>query len=394
MRTITVDTARRIALAAQGLARRRPKGRIDRRHFRRAIGDMNLLQLDSVNVVARSHYLPMYARLGPYDVEALDAWTSRSGELFEYWAHEASLVPVAHHPLLRWRMDEPLRWRRYRELIEEHPGYIESVRDEIAARGPLTVSDLADSGERQGPWWGYGRGKIALEALFAQGEITAYRNGNFGRVYDIPERVIAKEVLELPTPPAEHAHRELLMLAAEAHGIGTAGDLIDYYRLHGPTVRPLLARLADEGRLEEVEVPGWKGPVYLHPEATRPRSVVGSALLSPFDPVVWNRDRAERLFDFRYRIEIYVPQAKRVHGYYVLPYLLDGRLVGRVDLKLDRKARRLLVQGAFHEDGVDPTAVASRLAADLREMATWLGADEAAVGRRGNLVGRLREALG
>jgi uncharacterized protein YcaQ len=394
MRTISVDTARRIALAAQGLTRPRPKGRIDRRHFRRAMGDMKLLQLDSVNVLARSHYLPVYARLGPYDVDTLDAWTSRSGEVFEYWAHEASIVPVAHHPLLRWRMEEPLRWRRYRELMEEHPGYIESVRDEIAAHGPLTVSDLADSGERQGPWWGYGKGKIALEALFAQGEITAYRNGTFGRVYDLPERVVPREILDLPTPPAERAHAELLMLAAEAHGIGTAADLIDYYRLHGPTVRPLLTRLADHGRLEVVQVPGWKGPVYLHPEATRPRTVTGSALLSPFDPVVWNRDRAERLFDFRYRIEIYVPQAKRVHGYYVLPYLLDGRLVGRVDLKLDRKAGRLLVHGAFHEDDVDSDAVARALAADLRVMATWLGADEVAVGRRGNLVGRLRALVG
>ncbi len=394
MRTVSVDAARRIALAAQGLARSRPKGRIDRRHFRRAMGDMKLLQLDSVNVVARSHYLPMFARLGPYDVDALDAWTSHSGEVFEYWAHEASLVPVAHHPLVRWRMDEPLRWRRYRELMEEHPGYIESVRDEIAAHGPLTVSDLADSGERQGPWWGYGKGKIALEALFAQGEITAYRNGSFGRVYDLPERVVPEEILDLPTPPPEQAHEELLMLAAEAHGIGTAADLIDYHRLHAPTVRPILARLADEGRLEEVEVPGWKRPVYLHPEATRPRTVTGSALLSPFDPVVWNRDRAERLFDFHYRIEIYVPEPKRVHGYYVLPYLLDERLVGRVDLKLDRKAGRLLVKGAFHEEGVDRVAVAGRLATDLLEMATWLGAADVVVGTRGDLVRPLRVALG
>ncbi len=355
---------------------------------------MKLLQLDSVNVVARSHYLPMFARLGPYDVDALDAWTSHSGEVFEYWAHEASLVPVAHHPLVRWRMDEPLRWRRYRELMEEHPGYIESVRDEIAAHGPLTVSDLADSGERQGPWWGYGKGKIALEALFAQGEITAYRNGSFGRVYDLPERVVPEEILDLPTPPPEQAHEELLMLAAEAHGIGTAADLIDYHRLHAPTVRPILARLADEGRLEEVEVPGWKRPVYLHPEATRPRTVTGSALLSPFDPVVWNRDRAERLFDFHYRIEIYVPEPKRVHGYYVLPFLLDERLVGRVDLKLDRKAGRLLVKGAFHEEGVDRVAVAGRLATDLLEMATWLGAADVVVGTRGDLVRPLRVALG
>lgn len=355
---------------------------------------MQLLQLDSVNVVARSHYLPVYARLGAYDRGALDEWTSRSGELFEYWAHEASLIPVTDYPLLRWRMDEPVRWRRYHELIAEHPGYVEGVLSEIAERGPLTIGELEDAGERIGPWWGYGKGKIALEYLFAMGRITAYRTANFTRVYDLPERVLSGEILDQEPPDQTTAYELLLMKSAAAHGIGTAADLIDYYRLHGPTARPILQAMAERGGLEVVAVPGWKGPVYLHPEAVRPRRVVGSALLSPFDPIVWNRDRALRLFEFHYRIEIYVPKSKRVHGYYVLPYLVDGDLVGRVDLKLDRERKRLLVQGAFYEAGVDVHHVARRLASDLGDMATWLGAEGLEVGTRGDLVPALRTALG
>lgn len=357
------------------------------------MGDMQLLQLDSVNVVARSHYLPMYARLGSYDRSALDAWTARSGEVFEYWAHEASLLPVDDHHLLRWRMDTPVKWRRYHELVAEHPGYVEAVYEEVSRNGPLTVGDLEDAGDRIGPWWGYGRGKIALEYLFAMGQITAYRTTNFTRLYDLPERVISPGVLERESPTPDEAYRALLMKAAVAHGIGTAADLIDYYRLHGPTARPILESMARDGELEVVEVPGWKGPVFLHPEAKRPRAITGSALLSPFDPVVWNRDRALRLFDFHYRIEIYVPRPKRVYGYYVLPYLVDGRLVGRVDLKLDRSEWRLLVQGAFHEDDADPGLVAARMAEDLEGIAEWLGAVDLVVGTHGNLIDRLRLAL-
>lgn len=392
-RTISPAAARRIALAAQGLTRPHPGGRVDRRHFRRVLADIGLLQLDSVNVVARSHYLPVYARLGAYDRDALDAWTSGSGEIFEYWGHEASLLPVADHRLYRWRMAQPIRWRRALDLIEEHPGYIESVRDEVERRGPLTVADLHDGGDRTGPWWGYGKGKIALEYLFAMGEITAYRTTNFGRLYDMPRRVLPPDALDAPSPTREEAYGTLLMAAARHHGIGTADDLFDYHRLHGPTARPIVGRLATQGLLEEVEVPGWRGPVYLHPEAVRPRRVSGSALLSPFDPVVWYRPRTERLFDFHYRIEIYVPKPKRIHGYYVLPYLLDGDLVGRVDLKLDRSAGTLRVPGAFVEDGRDAAHVATCLAGDLTAMATWLGADEVSVGTHGNLAKALRSRL-
>ena len=291
-------------------------------------------------------------------------------------------------------MAEEVRWRRLAELRQQHPGYIESVFVEVVERGPLSVGDLADAGGRTGPWWGYGRGKIALEYLFARGEITAYRTRNFTRVYDLPRRVLPAAVLDAPTPTKHEAYRQLLLKGTQALGIATAMDISDYYRLHGPTARPILARLTESGQLTEVDVPAWKGPVYMYPESTCPRSISGGALLSPFDPVVWNRDRAERMFGFHYRIEIYVPKPKRVHGYYVMPYLLDVELVGRVDLKLDRSTRRILVPGAFFEEGADPHHVADRMAIDLTELATWLGANEVEVGSHGELCKRLTAALG
>jgi uncharacterized protein YcaQ len=393
MKRISPDQAKRIALAAQGFAERRPGGAVDRRHFRKVFRTMGLLQLDSVNVLERSHYLPVLARLGPYDRTRLDAYTTDPTEIFEYWGHAASLLPTSTFPLWRFRMDRMKPWRSVRELEAEHPGYVENVYEEIALHGPMTVSDLADPGVRTGPWWGYGRGKVVLEWLFATGRITAWRNGSFGRMYDITERVIPAEVRN--TPPADRAtaYRTLLMMAAAHHGIGTAGDIVDYYRLHGPTARPLLAALAAEGRLDVCEVAGWKGPVYLHPEARLPRASRGTALLSPFDPVVWLRERAERVFGFRYRIEIYVPKPQRIHGYYVLPFLLDGELVGRVDLKSDRKAGTLLVQGSFAEDGQNKHHVAAAMAMELRTMAQWLGLGEIVVRRNGTLATPLRAML-
>ncbi len=386
MRKLSNDQARRIALGAQGFADPRPQGRVDRRHFRRVMERVGLLQLDSVNVLQRSHYLPMWSRLGPYSTDALDQFTAHSGEVFEYWGHEASLLPVERHRLFRWRMEQMEPWRRVQGIIGGYPGYVESVRDEIAAHGPLTVSDLSDPGDRTGSWWGHGKGKTALDWLFAKGQITAYRNGNFGRLYDIPERVIAGEHLDTATPTKDEAFRELLLLGARHHGVGTATDLTDYYRLNRPAARPILAEIVANGELEEVEVEGWKHPAFMHPEAKLPRRIGGAALLSPFDPVVWERDRAERMFGFHYRIEIYVPQPKRVYGYYVLPFLVDGQLVGRVDLKSDRKNGVLLVQGAYHEPGRDPAAVVARLAPELAAMSTWLGLGDVNVSRRGNLA--------
>lgn len=392
MRKLSNAQARRIALAAQGFAAPRPSGRIDRRHFRRVINQIGLLQLDSVNVLQRSHYLPVWSRLGSYSIEALDSFTARSGEIFEYWGHEASLLPVERYPLLRWRMDEMEPWGRVRGVIEGNPGYVESVRHEIATHGPLTVAELSDPGARTGPWWGHGRGKTALDWLFAQGLITAYRNANFGRIYDLPERVIPRQHLQAAPLPKLEAYRELLILAARHHGVATAGDLADYYRLHRPTARRVVTEIASSGELLQVDVEGWSHPGFLDPEAKLPRRIKGAALLSPFDSLIWERDRTERIFGFRYRIEIYVPQPQRVYGYYVLPFLVDGELVGRVDLKSDRKNGALLVQASYVEKGRDPERVASRLATELRAMSTWLELRDVVIGRRGNLAVELRRA--
>ena len=387
--------ARRIALAAQGFHRPRPAGRIDVRHHRRLMSTIGLLQLDSVNVLARSHYLPVFARLGAYDRAALDRFTSHSRELFEYWGHEASLLPVETFPLFRWKMEAfaARPWRRPRELMESHPGYIETVEQEISDRGPLTVSDLEDGGTRSGSWWGHGRGKTALEWLFATGRVTAYRRAaQFVRVYDLTERLIPAATYHSPPVERRQAHRELILRSARSHGIGTTADLADYYRLRVPAVRPILDELVGDGLLISAEVPGWRGPVYLHPDAVVPRSDRGTGLLSPFDPVVWNRDRAQRIFGFHYRIEIYVPEPRRTFGYYVLPFLLDGDLVARVDLKAHRAEGVLEVRGAFGELDVSPASIAGPLRDELALMAQWLGLETVAHGERGNLMPTLRRA--
>jgi uncharacterized protein len=396
MTRLTNLQARRIALAAQGFTRPRPRGRIDVRHFRGVLDRIGLLQLDSVNALVRSHYLPVFSRLGPYPMDALDRFAHTGHELFEYWGHEASLIPVERYPLFRHRMRSIATrpWGRVRRLMEDHPGFLEDVLTEVRRHGPLTVSDLSDPGERTGPWWGYGKGKIALEWHFACGRLASVRTNGFTRVYDIPERMIPGVALAAPEPDPTDAQDTLLVLAAAHHGIGTDRDLADYYRMHLPTIRPRLEALADGGRLERVEVEGWKGPVYLHPGARRPRRVGARALLSPFDPVVWERARAERLFGFHYRIEIYVPAPKRRYGYYVLPFLLGEDLVARVDLKTDRAGDRLLVRGAYGEEGIDPGHVAAELAAELQDMAAWLGLSTVRPERRGDLMPALRRALG
>ena len=371
----------------------RPTGRVDVRHFRRVIDHVGLVQLDSVNVCVRTHYMPFYSRIGPYGREALDRWLNRSGEMFEYWSHEAAVVPVDRYPLWRWKMAEMRPWRRAQALMDAHPELMDSVRDQVRDNGPLTVRDLDAPNHRNEPWWGYGPGKVALEMLFATGEISALRTGNFVRLYDIPERMIPTDVFTADPVPKAEAYRRLLADGVRHHGIGTANDIIDYFRLHAPTARPVLADLAADGTIDEVDVPGWRGPVYLDPAAVRPRRIEGDTLVSPFDPLVWYRERAERLFDFRYRIEIYVPEEKRVHGYYVLPFLMDGEMVARIDVKADRKARRLLVQSAFIEDGRPKDEVGRRLAAEVQRFATWLDLDDVSVASRGDLSSALRRAM-
>lgn len=384
-RRFTIERARRLALAAQGFADPRPPAQVDVRHFRRVLARVGVVQLDSVNVIARAHYLPFFSRLGPYDRDALDRWLWRSGELFEYWIHEASLSPLDRWPYVAYRMRRPHPWKSIERIIHSQPDFVDRVRSEVRANGPLRVGDLEDGSGRTGPWWGYGPGKLALEWLFVRGEVAIADRPNFTRLYDVTERVIPQHVRDTEVA-ADEARRTLLQDAVRHHGVGTAADLADYHRLKVTDARPLLADLAARGDIDEVEVEGWRGPVYADPELPVPRRIEGTALLAPFDPVVWFRDRAERLFGFRYRIEIYVPKHKRVHGYYVLPLLVDGELVGRVDLKADRTAGRLLVQGAFTEEGRDRKAVGAALAAELEAMAHWQGLSEIEVRDNGDLA--------
>ncbi len=388
------EQARRIALGAQGFAERRPSGRVDVRHLRRVLQRIKLLQLDSVNVVVRSHYMPFFSRLGPYRQEMLHDLAFRRRELFEYWGHEASLLPIEHHALFRHRMAEAKPRYRSATLFKEHPEYAAQVLEEVRANGPLTVADLEEPGRRTGPWWGYGPGKVALEWHFRTGELTTHERRGFTRVYDLMDRVMPDHVLEQPEPSTEEAHRALLLLAAEAHGVGTAKDLADYYRITVPRARPRLEELADAGRLERVRVAGWKQPAFKHPAAKLPRRIEGRALLTPFDPVVWLRERASRLFGFDYTIEIYVPAPKRQYGYYVMPFLLDGELVARVDLKADRQASVLRAQATHLEAGADAPRVASELAGELGTMARWLGLDGVEARRKGDLAPELRASLG
>lgn len=351
---------------------------------------VSLVQIDSVNVVSRAHYLPFFSRLGRYSRDALDRWLWDSGEMFEYWAHEASLIPIERRPLLRHRMNQPHPWSRVDELSAEHPGFLARVLEEVARRGPLAASELEDPGAPTGPWWGYGKGKVALEYHFAEGNVTVASRRNFTRIYDVPERVHARSVIDRPDVPREDAIRHLLELGARAHGVGTVEDFADYYRLPIRQAREAMPRLVADGAVDPVAVEGWSRPAFLHRRAARPRRVRARALLAPFDPLVWFRPRAERLFDFRYRIEIYVPAERREFGYYVLPFLLDEALVGRVDLKADRAGSVLIARAAHHEMGVDPDRVAEALAHELHDMAGWLGLGEVAVSDVGNLSRRLR----
>ncbi|MFN0027808.1 MAG: winged helix-turn-helix domain-containing protein [Acidimicrobiales bacterium] len=395
---ISLSEARRLALAAQGFAEPRPTGRLDRRHLRRVLDRVGLVQIDSVNVVERAHELTLYSRLGPHPRGRLAEATHR-GELFEYWGHEASFIPVAHQPLFRHKMaaaEAGKAWSGLVRLAEAEPGFIQDVLDEVAGRGPVGAGQLlTGSGTgRKGPWWGWSGTKMALEWLFWCGRLAARRRPSFEREYGLPDWFLPADVLAAPTPPEVDQRRELLVLAARSLGVGTAADLADYYRLNLVKARPLLADLVEDGRLQQISVEGWKDPAYLAPGARLPRKVNARALLSPFDPLVWFRPRAERLFDFHYRLEIYTPAAKRRYGYYVLPFLLGDRLVARVDLKTDRAARTLRVLGAWAEPSCDPTEIAPHLAAELTELARFVGADSVTVGDRGDLVASLRPALG
>ncbi len=390
--SLTADQARRMAVAAQGFTDPRPSGRVDRRHLRKVFERIGVIQIDSVNVLVRSQELPLFARLGPHPRNMLpDAL--EAGELFEYWAHMAAIVPTAHHSLYRWRMDQPHHWQAVARLGRDRPTFIEDVFERIRRDGPLTAADLEQRVGPKGPWWDWDDGKIALEELFLRGRVVARRRrSDFARLYDLPERLLPASVLKAPTPTEAEGRKALLDMAGRALGVATLEDLADYHRQGNQDCRPLVAELVEAGRLRRAVVEGWNRPAFVHAEATVPRRVKCRALLSPFDSLVWKRDRTERLFDFHYRIEIYTPPPKRVYGYYVLPFLLDGQLVGRVDLKADRANGVLRVQGAFAELGVPLTDVGRELADELHSMAGWLGLDVVAATDRGELAPELARA--
>jgi uncharacterized protein YcaQ len=395
---LSAAQARRIALAAQGFADPRPRGVPDRRSLRRVIGRVGAIQIDSVNVLVRSQYLPLFSRLGPYPVELLDRAAHRvPRELFEYWGHAASLLPVTSYPLFRWRMARGAEeaWGGMRRIQRDRPGYVEAVLEEVRARGPIGAGEFEDERPRRsGPWWDWHDAKMALEWLFWAGRVTSAGRRGFERLYDVPERVLPAAVLAAPTPSEADAQRELLRIAASALGVATERDLRDYFRLSVAEARARIAELVEAGELRPVTVAGWRQRAYLDPAARVPRRVEARALLSPFDSLVWERDRTERLFDLQFRLEIYVPAERRVHGYYVLPFLLGEALVGRVDLKADRAAGILRVQAAWSQDGHVPAVVAGGLAAELRSMAGWLGLGRTEVAERGDLAPELRRALG
>ncbi|MCU1392614.1 MAG: hypothetical protein JWM34_1042 [Ilumatobacteraceae bacterium] len=354
---------------------------------------IGLIQIDSVNVLVRSQELPLFARLGPHPRTLIDQ-AAAAGELFEYWVHEASHVPTEHYHLYRWKMAREHRWKEVQRLQERRPEYLDEVLARVERSGPVVSGEFNARVGPKGTWWDWDDAKIALEHLFWSGKLTGRRRPNdFARLYELTERWIPRSALDHEVPTEHEARRELLVLAARHHGVATAGDLADYHRQNKPVTKPLIAELVEEGRLLPVRVEGWAQQAYLHPEARRPRRVSARALLSPFDSLVFNRERTERLFAFHYRIEIYVPAPKRIYGYYVLPFLLGDELVGRFDLKSDRQSSTLLVQGSYAEPGVPAEVIVPELVEELRSMATWLGLEHIVVKPRGDLAADLIDAV-
>lgn len=404
---LSAAEARRLALGAQGLVKRRePGGVAGLSAVRRVCEQLNVVQIDSVNVLARAHYLPLFARLGPYKSSDLDRLVYSKRELFEYPGHAAALMTVDHQPLMRWRMEQHrvTSWEPTRAYIENNrPGYVDAVLGEVKSRGPLAFTELADAGreakqptkyaESSTAWWNWSVGKEVMVHLAISGELAVAERKGFEPRYDLLGQVIPPEILAAPTPSVEDAHRELVRRAVKAVGVGATKEIADYYRLPVASTKLRLAELCESGSVVRGRVEGWKDPAFVDAAAKTPRRCEAHALVSPFDSLIWERKRTKRVFDFTVSFEIYVPPAKRIYGYYVLAFLMGDRFAARVDLKADRTRKVLLVPGAFLEPDSDAGEVATALAIQLQEMARWLGLDDIEVGGRGDLAKPLAKAL-
>jgi hypothetical protein len=389
--TLSLAEARRLAVASQGFAPKPARPSTD--HLRRLATRIHAFQIDSVNVLARAHYVPAFARLGPYPVAALDALAYEKRELFEYWGHAACLLPVALYPLFRYRMELHAAWTE-RHLRSRRGAYMAKALAEVAERGPLAAAELSRPGKRSGNWWGWSAGKRALERLFDAGLIAIAGRRGFERLYDLTERVIPRAAREAKAPAREQAMKQLIELSAKAQGVGTFDHLVGYFYI-GPKAlaRKLVEELIGEGRLVPAHVDGWQEPAYLHAAARVPRSIEARALVTPFDSLVWDRRRLHRLFGMKYAIEIYTPVHKRVYGYYVFPFLLGDTLVARCDLKADRARKTLMVQSAFLERGHDARRVVPELAEELDSLRSWLQLEAIEIAERGDLSAKLRRQV-
>ena len=375
--SLSIADARRIALAAQGFDTARPKTKATQRHVDALISRLGVIQIDSVNVLVRSQELPLFARLGNHDRNAIPKATEAQ-KLFEYWGHEAALLPVDLHPLFRWKMNaartgKVTHWG-LTSFYEENKAFVKRTLKHVTTNGPTTSRELSTRTEKKGTWWDWDEAKVALEYLFLTGQLMSRgRGADFARIYDTPERVLPQRVFDAATPSERDARKQLLVRSAIAQGVATASDLADYYRQKPAAVNPLIAELVDEGELRAVAVDGWTEKAFVHRDAKLPKQLHATALLSPFDSLVWCRPRNERLFNFHYRIEIYTPKEKRKFGYYVLPFMMNGEMVGRVDLKADRANSRLLVLSVHTEPDVKRSSINDALIVELQEMASWLG---------------------
>lgn len=393
------DSARRVSLGAQGFAGPRHSGPVTARHLRDVMKRLRVVQLDSVPVVIRTQYMPFHSRLGPYDTALFDQVAYGSNVWFEAWSHEASLLPVDLEPQFRWmrqRASAGDTWKGLYEVAEREPAYVQAVLDEVRERGSVTGGTLSDPRpvERGGSgWWHRSLGVLALDWLFRIGEVGIRRQGNFEKVFSPLDTIVPEKILKHATPDEDAAIAELITQSVRALGVGTAADVADYFRLPIRDVRRILPSVVEAGLVVDAHVEGWAKPAFANPSASVPRKIGRATVLSPFDPVVWKRDRAEALFGFEYRIEIYVPEAKRKWGYYVLPVLVDGQLVGRVDVKTDRTERVLRIKAAHLEPGRDKSEVATQVASAVSDLRTLVGVDGIHVGRKGNLASALRSAV-